>query len=728
MVPNKAVITNEAARGHGEVEGSPHLLLSFRSIRRIAANAKESAFRLVLFTLLLTATTLAQTAPTGLYRIAGTVISSADGHLLQNASITIRQQDSAASSKPIVRTVTSGQDGRFEFTGLPAGNFTLLGEAHNFLLTYYDDHDGFTTGIITGSTVATDSLVLKLIPKSSFSGTIRNDAGEPVANASVRLFRQSHSFGDDRIAPAGTQQTDDLGHFDFASLAPADYLVAVTAQPWYAVHPQPDRSANRQPIMVPATIPADQMDAIRHSFAQSQRIEAFGVTGPLDPFLDVAYPVTYYPGGTDSSEAQPIPLRPGDSREISLQLNAVPAVTITIPRTIANLDIPQNAPTTPEAQAQLAATLQFQARQLQQQVPQFRISIFGNLERVPMQEVGNSPTSTMLTGIPPGDYLMAPGNVPINQSLGATPVHLSASDHSIAAPDASALAHVHIKVESASGVATPSTILVGLIRAGSNDLVTRNTIAKGDTIIDVPPGDYSLAVQPASSGAATGRNARTWFLRSIAADGKPLADNSIHLAAGDSPVFTLSIMPGDHTLHGVVVHNATSPITTDLSSRAQPQSGAADGPAAIAATDLSSRAQPQSGAADGPAAIAATDLSSRAERAASADRAVEGPAVASDRNHTQPAPGTFLLLIPTADLKAGHRRFWRQQSDLDGSFTIAGLAPGNYILFAIDDGWTLNWQQQRALDHYLPAATQITIPENAPPNFIFQHPIPTQPK
>jgi hypothetical protein len=614
---------------------------------------------------LLTTTALAQTAPTGLYRIAGTVISSADGHLLQNASVTIRQQDPAASSKPIIRTVTSDQDGRFEFTGLPAGNFTLLGESRNFLLTYYDDHDGFTTGIITGSTVATDALVLKLIPKSSLSGTIRNDAGEPVANASVRLFRQSHSFGDDRIAPAGTQQTDDLGHFDFASLAPADYLVAVTAQPWYAVHPQPDRSANNVPPMVPANMPADQLDATRRMFTQMQRQLVFGVTGPLDSSLDVAYPVTYYPGGTDSSDAQPIPLRPGDSREISLQLSAVPAVTITIPHPVEpNLMLPQTAPTTPEAQAQLAATLQNQARQLQQQIPQLRTSIFGNLERVPMQEVSNSPTSTMLTGIPPGDYLVATGNVSINQSLGATPVHLSPSDHSIAAPDNSSLAHVHIKVESASGVATPSTILVGLIRAGSNDLVTRNTIAKGDTIIDVPPGDYSFTVQPASSGSATGRNARTWFLRGITADGKPFADNSIHLSAGDSPVYTLSIIPGDHTLRGIVIH-------------------------------------------------AANDAS---------------PSPQSPATSPQPAPGTFLLLIPAADLKAVHRRFWRQQSDLDGSFTIAGLAPGNYTLFAIDDGWTLNWQQTGALDHYLPAATLITIPDNAPPTVTLQRPIPTQPK
>lgn len=644
--------------------------------------------------LLFTATAFAQTAPTAPYRIAGTVISSVDGHPLQNASITIRQQDSAGSAKAITRTVTADEDGRFQFTDLPAGNFTLLGEARNFLLTYYDDHDGFTTGIITGSTVATDSLVLKLVPKSSLSGTIRNDAGEPVANAQVRLFRQSHSFGDDRISPAGTAQTDDLGHFDFASLEPADYLVAVTAQPWYAVHPHvevvPGGYRPAAP-MVPANMPADQLDRIRASYAQSMRFSVFGVSGPLDPSLDVAYPTTYYPGGTDESEAQPIPLRPGDSREISLQLNAVPAVTISIPHPEPNPDIfrPQPA-ATPEAQALLNATLQNQLRQYQQQIPQLRTSIFGNLERAPAQQINDSPTGTTLAGIPPGNYLVAGGDIPVNQSLGTTPVHLSASDHTLntGTPDPSALAHLHVKIDSTGPATTPS-VRIGLTRAGSNDLVIRAVSAKNDTVIDVPPGDYSFSVQPENiTASANARNVRTWFLRNASADGKPLADDSIHLAAGDSPVYTLSIIPGDHTLHGVVVHVASNAVI--LSEAAQ-----------------AAQSKDPEGSSVGTAA--------RTVPTASYSQAT-------------PAPGTFLLLIPTADLKAGHRRFWRQQSDLDGSFSIAGLAPGNYILFAIDDGWTLNWQQTGALDHYLPAATQITIPENAPPTVSLPQPIPTQPK
>jgi hypothetical protein len=673
--------------------------------------------------LLLASAATAQTAPTGLYRIAGTVVSSVDGRLLQNASITIRQQDPSGSTKPITRTATSDEDGRFQFTDLPAGNFTLLGESHNFLLTYYDDHDGFTTGIITGSTVATDALVLKLVPKSSLSGSIRNDAGEPVANAQVRLFRQSHSFGDDRIAPAGTQQTDDLGHFDFASLAPADYLVAVTAQPWYAVHPQPDRSADRSPPMVPANMPADQQDAMRRMLQQSLRFSVFGVTGPLDPSLDVAYPITYYPSGTDSSEAQPIPLRPGDAREISLQLSAVPAVTITIPHPVEpNLILPQTAPTTPEAQAQLQATLQFQARQFQQQIPQLRTSIFGNLERVPAQEISNSPNSTMLTGIPPGDYLVAGGNVPINQSLGATPVHLSASDHSLAttAPDTSAFAHIHIKLESPNG--PPNSIRIGLTRAGSNELVIRSTPAKGDTVIDVPPGTYSFTVQPANiTDSANARNVRTWFLRGIASDGKPLADNSIHLAAGESPSVTLTIIPGDHTLRGIVVHSPTAGAPRLASEKW-------DGPPL--GTPVTNNAVIPSEVAQAHTAV----ILSEAQRAESKDP--EGSSVATpartvppeNQSQATPAPGAFLLLIPTADIKAEHRRFWRQQSDLDGSFSIAGLAPGSYTLFAIDDGWTLNWQQPGALDHYLPAAAQISIPDNAPPTVSLPLPIPAQPK
>ena len=320
--------------------------------------------------------------------------------------------------------------------------------------------------------------------------------------------------------------------------------------------------------------------------------------------------------------------------------------------------------------------------------------------------------ATVLTGLAPGDYLIANTRALINntgavlnQPSGATPIHLSSSDRTITTtlPDPSALAHVHIQLQFANGAAPPAILPIGLVPAGAGAatqaLLSRNVAAKGDTVFDVPPGDYSFTTGPNSSG----RPARTWFIRRITADGKLLPADSIHLAAGDSS-FMLTLVSGDRTLRGFVVRTAAP------AAQPQPAPTAALGNAVIpseGAPAPQSRARPERGEAE-----------TNGERISSPQMQSEGA--------PQPAPGVFLLLVPVEDGQPRH--FWRQQSDLDGSFTFTGLTPGAYTLYAIDGGWDLDWQLAGALDRYLPTAARITLPDALPLDITFPQPIHAQPK
>jgi hypothetical protein len=51
----------------------------------------------------------------------------------------------------------------------------------------------------------------------------------------------------------------------------------------------------------------------------------------------------------------------------------------------------------------------------------------------------------------------------------------------------------------------------------------------------------------------------------------------------------------------------------------------------------------------------------------------------------------------------------RDQSDLDGSFSLINVIPGEYVLVAIDDGWELNWVQARVMAHYLEQGRKVTV-------------------
>ena len=72
------------------------------------------------------------------------------------------------------------------------------------------------------------------------------------------------------------------------------------------------------------------------------------------------------------------------------------------------------------------------------------------------------------------------------------------------------------------------------------------------------------------------------------------------------------------------------------------------------------------------------------------------------------AAGAMVLLVPESglDLDDDARL---DQSDSDGSFTLANITPGKYRLLAIADGWSLDWHDPAVLKPYLAKAQSLQI-------------------
>ena len=231
------------------------------------------------------------------YRIAGTVVSSTDGHPLAHARVVLA--DVKNPRKPL--SVLSSEDGAFVFSGLPAAKYSLQGAKRGYLAHSYDQHEIFSTAIVTGAGLDTEHLILRLLPDIYIVGKVLDENGDPVRRANVTLYRVARDEGTSHVQPNRSVDTDDLGSYELGPVLPGLYFVSVRAEPWFAVRPPVTTSGDKNALPT-----------------------------QIDPALDVAYPVTYYGDTGDPDSATPIQVGGGDRVQADIHLAPVPSLHVLI--------------------------------------------------------------------------------------------------------------------------------------------------------------------------------------------------------------------------------------------------------------------------------------------------------------------------------------------------------------------------------------------------------------
>ena len=292
------------------------------------------------------------------YRIAGTVVNSVSGEPVPRATVAVLSVD----NRRTIASLASDAGGRFSLEGIAAGKYSLTVSKRGYITAFYDEHEAFSSAIVTGEGQDTEDIVFRLNPAASIDVEVTDDGGDPIEGADVLVFRRLHNFGiGERIQKSGQYKTDDTGRVENYNLMPGEVLVAVTAKPWFATHA--------------AAMPGGKA---------------------VNPVLDVAYPVTFYDGVTDEAAATPIVLAAGSREKIAISLHAVPALHLFVP-------VPDNGD-----DPALSSTL--------------HQSIFG--ARLPIEDL-DTPESTEdgmaeFIGVAPGHYELQQGDPPRITDLNAT--------------------------------------------------------------------------------------------------------------------------------------------------------------------------------------------------------------------------------------------------------------------------------------------------------------------
>lgn len=231
------------------------------------------------------------------YRVAGTVVDSATNAPLAGAEV----QVSPVGKDQLIEVAVADGNGYFAFHNLFTGKYQLAAAHAGYLQQTYRQHGAYNTAIVTGPGIDNSRIVFPLVRQCSVSGTITDQDGEPVPNASVYLLRYSVNDGLKTVRLRSQARTGNDGRYTAGNLAPGQYFVAVSAQPWYAVQAMAMGRRPGQPAEVPEK-------------------------------LDIAYPLVFYPGVTDDQSAAALTVLPGTRLEANLTLSAVQAAHITVER------------------------------------------------------------------------------------------------------------------------------------------------------------------------------------------------------------------------------------------------------------------------------------------------------------------------------------------------------------------------------------------------------------
>src|SRR5258708_27728392 len=225
------------------------------------------------------------------FKVAGVVVSSTTGTPLRETRVTLVNTKNRREAVWII----TREDGRFEFAGLAAGKYSLEGARRGYIPAAFEQHEQYSTAIVTGEEFDTQNLTLRLVPMAMLTGRVLDEYGEGVRDARVMLYVESHRGGATRVTRAGFAMTDDQGTFEFTPLGPGKYYLSVSAKPWYAVHPP------------------------------SVTAEGAANAAVVDRSLDVAHTTTYSGGSTEAEGAEAIAIKGGDHAQIDIHLSPAQA-------------------------------------------------------------------------------------------------------------------------------------------------------------------------------------------------------------------------------------------------------------------------------------------------------------------------------------------------------------------------------------------------------------------
>jgi hypothetical protein len=190
--------------------------------------------------------------------LEGVVTNSVNGEPVKKATVTLRNIGQQFGYQAVTDAA-----GAFHFERVDPGTYDVSATLDGFI----NQQPGYRSSyrqkpIALAEEQNVKDVAIKLMPLATVQGHVLDADGDPIANAMVRGLHYVYQRGKKQLQPWGYAQANDLGEFEMMNLQPGRYYFQASAQ-------------------VPLFFPP------RTRYRHPQE----------------AYPVTYYPNGSDPSQA-----------------------------------------------------------------------------------------------------------------------------------------------------------------------------------------------------------------------------------------------------------------------------------------------------------------------------------------------------------------------------------------------------------------------------------------
>lgn len=254
--------------------------------------------------------------------VAGVVVTADDRQQpVRRVSVML-----ASGQVVVPRTAVTDDEGRFAFTGLPAGNYTLAAQKPAWVAAVYGartpgDSQGIPIAVAEGQRV--DGLRIPITRGAVVAGTVRFANGAPAAGLQIQVLRTRLVDGRRQITTVAVPaQTDDQGGYRVFGLPAGDYVVQARSQ----LFQMTGLNATTRQVTESEVRWGDQQ------LAQARALVATGAApdAPPPPGPTVTYSAVYFPGTAFVSDAAVISLPAGGERSnVDFALALVPTGTVT---------------------------------------------------------------------------------------------------------------------------------------------------------------------------------------------------------------------------------------------------------------------------------------------------------------------------------------------------------------------------------------------------------------